>query len=118
MSSQTELKSYTSQKHCNHTAQLYWVTMQSSAVLKVHCYSWVYYYRHCNCKVGDLSIEKSQNFQITSTSSSCPYLAGDTERGGDLEVLRGGDLLPLRAGVTDLDLDLEADLHFMNTTVT
>lgn len=48
----------------------------------------------------------------------CPYLAGDTERGGDLEVLRGGDLLPLRAGVTDLDLDLEADLHFMTTTVT
>jgi len=37
------------------------------------------------------------------------YLLGDTERGGD--ALRGGDLLPLRAGLRDLDADLEADLQ-------
>ena len=40
---------------------------------------------------------------------SFAYLWGDTERGRD--TLRGGDLLPLRAGLLDLDADLEADLQ-------
>lgn len=30
---------------------------------------------------------------------------------GDLDTLRAGDSLPLRAGLTDLEGDLEADLH-------
>ncbi len=43
-------------------------------------------------------------------SKLCPYLGGETERGGDLETLRAGDLLPLRAWLLDLETDLEADL--------
>lgn len=30
---------------------------------------------------------------------------------GDLDTLRAGDPFPLRAGLTDLDTDLEADLQ-------
>lgn len=34
----------------------------------------------------------------------------ETERMGDLDTLRAGDPFPLRAGLTDLEGDLEADL--------
>lgn len=47
--------------------------------------------------------------------TDCAYLRGEREidRTGDLEVLRpaGEALLPLRAGLTDLEADLEADLQ-------
>ena len=41
------------------------------------------------------------------------YLRGEREadRMGDLDTLRAGDPFPLRAGLTDLEADLEADLH-------
>ena len=41
------------------------------------------------------------------------YLRGEreTDRMGDLDRLRAGDPFPLRAGLTDLEGDLEADLQ-------
>lgn len=41
------------------------------------------------------------------------YLRGEreTERMGDLDTLRAGDALPLRAGLTDLEADLDTDLQ-------
>lgn len=41
------------------------------------------------------------------------YLRGEreTERTGLLDTLRAGDPFPLRAGLTDRDCDLEADLQ-------
>lgn len=47
------------------------------------------------------------------------YLRGEreTERMGDLDTLRAGDPFPLRAGLTDLEGDLEADLQVGTSSV-
>lgn len=39
------------------------------------------------------------------------HLRGERDLAGDLDMLRAGDLLPLRAGLTYLETDLEADLQ-------
>ena len=44
--------------------------------------------------------------------SSSSHL-GEADRAGDLDVLRAGDLLPLRAGLRDLEADLDADLRIL-----
>lgn len=69
----------------------------------------------CNLQQGDClaGYDRTGDMTMMSWMLVGGYLRGerDTDRIGDLDTLRGGDPFPLRAGLTDLEADLETDLQ-------